>query len=121
MTRRKKVMVFGTFDGLHEGHRYFLNEVRKLGGYLIVVVAHDEAVRQLKKREPRLKMGERVAAIQQVGLADQVVIGDAEQGGWEILKQHEPDLIAIGHDQQALRESLKTVFKGKIVVIGQMW
>lgn len=113
-------MAFGTFDGLHDGHRYFLEAARKLGEYLVVVVAHDEAVRILKKRQPRFKMEERVQGIKQEHLADEVVIGDEIQGTWDILKKFNPDIIGLGHDQQALTESLEKIFKGKIVVIGKL-
>jgi cytidyltransferase-like protein len=38
---RKKIMVFGTFDGLHEGHLVFLKQARKLTEkpFLIVSIA----------------------------------------------------------------------------------
>jgi len=100
-------MVFGTFDGLHEGHRYFLSEARKLGDYLVVVVAHDRAVRELKNREPKQKMEERVAALTNAALADEVVIGDEVQGSWEVLTIHQPDVVAIGHDQHTLKKILE--------------
>jgi FAD synthetase len=51
---RGRVIAFGVFDGLHEGHRHFLREARKLGGRLTVAVAHDEAVVMLKGRRPPL-------------------------------------------------------------------
>jgi cytidyltransferase-like protein len=42
------VMVFGTFDGIHDGHRYFLNEAKKFGDKLVVAVAKDTTVKTLK-------------------------------------------------------------------------
>ena len=106
-----KVLVFGTFDGLHEGHRYFLNEAKKLGDYLIVAVAHDSAVNLFKNRAPRQDAGARVSAILSENLADEVVIGDEEQGSWEVLKKHTPDIVAVGHDQHELRSSLESLQK----------
>ena len=104
-------MVFGTFDGLHEGHRYFLNEAKKLGDYLIVAVAHDSAVNLFKNRAPRQDAGARVSAILSENLADEVVIGDEEQGSWEVLKKHRPDIVALGYDQRELRKSLEPLQK----------
>ncbi|PKK81324.1 MAG: FAD synthase, partial [Thermoplasmata archaeon HGW-Thermoplasmata-2] len=43
-----KVMASGVFDILHMGHIYFLEEARKLGDRLAVVVACDATVRKLK-------------------------------------------------------------------------
>ena len=51
MKRPKKVMVFGTFDGIHDGHRHFLREAKKQGEELIVAVSKDEVVQKLKNRK----------------------------------------------------------------------
>ena len=104
-------MVFGTFDGLHEGHRYFLNEAKKLGDYLIVAVAHDSAVHLLKNKAPRQDAAARVSALLFENLADEVVVGDEKQGSWEVLKRHTPDIIALGHDQHELCNSLEPLQK----------
>ena len=113
-------MAFGTFDGLHIGHHYFLREAKKLGDYLIAVVAHDQAVKTLKKRIPNLTMEERAAALAAAKLVDQVVIGDRVQGSWEIFAKHKPDAVAIGHDQHELREDLQSHFPNiEVKVIGK--
>jgi len=46
-----KSMVFGVFDGLHEGHLFFLDEAQKYGDNLIIVVASDINVKNIKKHE----------------------------------------------------------------------
>jgi len=102
----KKVMAFGTFDGLHEGHRYFLNQAKILGDYLVAVVAQDKAVEELKHKKTKSSLGERIAAIENENLADEVVGGDIRQGSWEIIKNSRPDIVAIGHDQDALFSAL---------------
>lgn len=103
---QKTVLVFGTFDGLHDGHRFFLREARSRGDYLVAVVAPDRAVRELKSREPRAPHEVRRAAILSEHLADEAVIGDEEQDSWEVLNRHQPALICIGHDQDALAVAL---------------
>ena len=117
LREKKKVMVFGTFDGLHEGHRYFLSEARKLGDYFVVVVAHDEAVRELKGREPKEGMEDRAKNIRDAGLANEVVIGDTVKGSWNILEVHRPDIIAVGHDQVNLETELQKRFPNSKVVM----
>ncbi len=92
-----RVMASGVFDLLHSGHLHFLEEARKLGDELVVVVATDKTVRE-KKHEPitneemRLKM---VAALRPVDLA---VLGK-EGDMFEIVAELKPDIIALGFDQ----------------------
>jgi FAD synthetase len=100
-------MVFGVFDGVHEGHRYFLREAKKLGDTLIVVVARDENVKALKGKEPRMKLEERIKAIEAENLASEIVPGDDSAGTWNILGKYEPDVVALGYDQKALRGSIE--------------
>lgn len=103
----KKVMVFGTFDGVHAGHRAFLKEARTYGDYLITVIAQDEIVEQLKGRKPVRNISARVSELQNEDGVNEVVIGDAELGTWDIVKKHRPDVIAAGYDQHSLKENLE--------------
>lgn len=101
-------MVFGTFDGLHEGHRFFLREAKKHGEYLIVVVAPDSVVEKLKNRSPRAPHSVRRAALLAEHLADEIVFGDETLGSWNVLTSHTPDIICLGHDQESLSTALQT-------------
>jgi FAD synthetase len=104
----QKVLVFGTFDGIYEGHREFLREARKHGDYVIIAVARDEIVEQLKKRLPRKDLGERMGALTEEALADRVVAGDQEIGSYEVVKRYRPDVIALGYDQAALKKDIES-------------
>lgn len=104
----RKVMIFGVFDGIHEGHRYFFQEAKKLGDYLIAVAAKDHLVEQLKKRSTKVSLRERIQNLQKEKSIDEVVSGDDELGAWAILKIYRPEVIAIGYDQQALKENLES-------------
>lgn len=104
----KKVMVFGVFDGVHEGHRHFFREAKKLGDYLIAVVAQDHIVRHIKSREPQLNLAERFAHLKEEDGVDEVVIGDADLSVYEVVKQQRPDVIALGYDQSLLKEDLES-------------
>ncbi|MBI1975011.1 MAG: adenylyltransferase/cytidyltransferase family protein [Parcubacteria group bacterium] len=102
----RKVMVFGTFDGLHEGHKHFLREARKEGDYLVVVLPLDRIVEELKGHPPHHTLSERISHLEQYDGVDEVVVGDEEISAWEVVKKHKPNAIAVGYDQNALKEDL---------------
>lgn len=103
----RKVMVFGVFDGLHNGHRAFLKEAKSHGDYLIVVLAQDHIVERLKGHLPEINLAGRLEHLKKEDGVDEVIIGDSELGVWEVVKKHQPQIIAVGHDQQLLKESLE--------------
>ena len=70
-----KVMLFGTFDILHKGHEFFLNEAKKLGDFLVVAVARDDTVRKVKKQQPLNDEKMRLGNLQKPGIADKVILG----------------------------------------------
>ena len=102
----KTVMVFGTFDGLHPGHEYFFAEAKKLGERLVVCIARDTIVEELKGRRPKRPEIERREALAESRFVDQVVYGDRELGTYRIVEEIAPDVIALGYDQQALKDDL---------------
>lgn len=103
----KKVMIFGVFDGVHEGHRHFLKEAKALGDYLIVVIAQNHIVEHLKGHAPALDIVGRFEHLQREDGVDEVVVGDAELSTYEVVKKYRPDIIALGYDQQLLKEDLE--------------
>ena len=99
-------MVFGVFDGLHAGHKYFLTEAEK-HGELIVVVARDVEVKLLKNKTPQHDEQTRMATIREFMPEATVALGDEEQGIYAVITVHQPDMICLGHDQQALAADLQ--------------
>ncbi|MDE2038163.1 MAG: adenylyltransferase/cytidyltransferase family protein [Patescibacteria group bacterium] len=100
-------MVFGTFDGLHEGHKDLLRQARERCDRLVVVVAPDQAVAALKGRPPLRPAAQRRSDIAAFDPALEVVEGDAEQGSWAIFGRIKPDAVFLGYDQQALVPEMK--------------
>lgn len=107
---RLKVLVFGTFDGIHKGHIYFLKEAAKLGN-LYVSVATDLVTKKLKDHFPKHSEKEREAEVEKLGIAYQVLIGENEIESWKTLKVLTPDIVALGYDQKRLKDVLKPVSK----------
>jgi FAD synthetase len=94
----KNVMVFGTFDLLHEGHKFLINEARKQGD-VIVVVAQKSNVKRIKGRNPRENNDIRIAAIQAAFPDVTVILGD-ETNFLTPLQEYKPDLLLLGYDQK---------------------
>ena len=93
-----RVLIFGTFDKLHPGHVFVLEEARKRGE-VFVVVARDKTVERIKGHLPTQNQEERVAAVQQAAPNATVILGNAEN--YIVPVQNvAPDLILLGYDQQ---------------------
>lgn len=116
----KKIMVFGTFDIFHPGHRSFLKQAKKLGDYLIVVVARDKTVEITKKREPINKEAIRVKMIKDSQLADKVILGSLIDK-YAAIKKYQPDTICLGYDQKyfidGLQEELEKINLKKTKIV----
>jgi len=103
---RKIVMIFGTFDIFHKGHIDFLKQARAYGDYLIVVVAKDKTVKQVKGDYPLNNENSRLTAINESRLADKVTLGNLKDK-YAVIKEYKPDVIALGYDQRFFIDKLK--------------
>lgn len=92
-----RVMATGVFDLLHPGHLYFLNEARKLGDELVVVVARDQTARRLK-REPYVPEQLRREMVEALKPVDRAVLGSTTDI-YATVTDLRPDIIALGYDQ----------------------
>jgi FAD synthetase len=121
MERSRKVFIFGVFDGLHDGHRFFIEESAKLGKELIISVARDEYVRKYKDKEPKNLLTTRIQIIKENYKEARVIEGDSEIESWKSLREEKPDIIALGYDQNKLKEVLENKtwnnFSPEIVII----
>lgn len=118
-----KILCFGTFDGVHDGHRAMLREARRAGSrdegvgsrkisnlattYLTVAIAPDSIVTKLKGEPPRHTQARRIQMLKDEHLVDEVVLADDSVGEWKIIKKIKPGVIALGYDQHELRTSLE--------------
>lgn len=96
----KTVMAFGTFDHFHAGHESYLNQAKGLGDNLIVVIARDKTVNQIKGRKPDFNEKKRIEAVTKSGIANKVILGESGDK-YHVLRKYKPDIIALGYDQFA--------------------
>ena len=94
----KKVITYGTYDLLHQGHINLLRRARELGDYLIVGVTNDSFDRARGKLNVRNNVVERVEAVKATGLADQIIIEDYMGQKIDDILKYEVDIFAIGSD-----------------------
>ncbi len=102
----KKVMCFGTFDILHEGHKFYLTQAKRLGDYLVVVIARDETVKEVKQQLPLNNETIRVRNLQQLGIADKVFLGNSGDK-LKVVEDEKPDIICLGYDQTSFTDKIR--------------
>ena len=110
----KKVITYGTYDLLHEGHINLLRRAKALGDYLIVGVTSDSFDRGRGKLNVRNNVLERVEAVRATGYADEVVIEDYVGQKIDDIQRYGVDIFAIGSDWEGkfdyLREYCQVVY-----------
>ncbi|MBR9703588.1 adenylyltransferase/cytidyltransferase family protein [Candidatus Woesearchaeota archaeon] len=93
----KKVMVFGSFDVLHDGHRALFKQAKK-HGKLVVVVARDTSIRHIKNRRSRQPEIKRHALVRAEKTVDKAVLGHTEDF-FLVIEREKPNAIMLGYDQ----------------------
>lgn len=94
----KKVITYGTYDLLHEGHINILRRAKELGDYLIVGVTSDSFDKGRGKLNVRNNVLERVEAVRRTGYADEIVIEDYVGQKIDDIQRYDVDIFAIGSD-----------------------
>ena len=103
----KKVITYGTYDLLHEGHINLLRRAKALGDYLIVGVTNDSFDRERGKLNVRNNVLERVEAVKATGFVDQVIIEDYMGQKIDDILKYDVDIFAIGSDWEGKFDYLK--------------
>lgn len=109
-----KVITYGTYDLLHQGHINLLRRAKELGDYLIVGVTSDSFDRGRGKLNVRNNVLERVDAVKATGYADEVIIEDYLGQKIDDIQKYNVDIFAIGSDWEGkfdyLNEYCKVVY-----------
>lgn len=109
-----KVITYGTYDLLHQGHINLLRRAKELGDFLIVGVTNDNFDRDRGKLNVRNNVLERVEAVKATGFADKIIIEDYVGQKIDDIQKYDVDIFAIGSDWDGkfdyLNEYCKVVY-----------
>ena len=103
-------MTFGTFDIVHLGHINLFKQAKKLGNYLVVVVARDKTSESVKKKKLIHNEKNRLEFLQNLKLIDKAIFGN-KINYYKVIKIEKPDIIALGYDQQHFIDKLENKIK----------
>jgi len=102
----KIVLAGGVFDIIHPGHINTLNAAKKLGDFLVVVIATDKTAVKMKKREPLHSAQLRQELVSSLTMVDLCIVGD-EEDIFKTVDLVKPQIIALGYDQTHQEEFIK--------------
>ena len=99
----RRVVATGTFDILHPGHLFYLEESRKLGDELWVVVAREWNV--VHKPRPIIPEEQRLKMIAGLRCVDHAMLGDMEDM-FRPIAEIDPEVVTLGFNQKFSEERL---------------
>ena len=94
----KIVLAGGVFDIIHPGHIHTLNDAKKLGDVLVVVVATDKTAIKMKRRKPLHNAKLRQELVSSLIMVDLCIVGD-EEDIFKTVDLVKPQIIVLGYDQ----------------------
>lgn len=110
----KKVITYGTFDLLHQGHINLLKRAKELGDYLIVGITTDNFDLERGKLNTHDSLVERIEAVRNTGYADKIIIEEYVGQKIDDVQKYGVDIFAIGSDWEGkfdyLNEFCKVVY-----------
>jgi FAD synthetase len=100
----KRVVATGTFDIIHPGHLYYLEQSKKLGDELYVIVARDANVKH--KPHPIIPEEQRRRIVAALRCVDHAILGD-KTDMFHPIEDIRPEVITIGFNQHFDEEKLR--------------
>lgn len=102
----KKVITYGTYDLIHEGHINLLRRARALGDYLIVALSTD-SFNALKHKDSILSYAQRKKVVEAIRYVDEVIPEKTWEQKVKDVKKHKVDVFVMGDDWKGKFDFLK--------------
>lgn len=93
-----KVITYGTFDLLHEGHYRLLERAKALGDYLIVGVTSEAYDKTRGKLNVIDSLVTRIENVKKTGFADEIIVEEAPGQKVQDVKKYKIDIFTVGSD-----------------------
>ena len=96
----KKIAISGYFDPIHVGHIEYINNAKKLGDWLVVIVNNNNQC-AIKKGKYFMDEKDRVLIVKNIKAVDEVFLSiDEDKTVCKSLKKVNPDVFANGGDRK---------------------
>ena len=97
--KKKKIgFVASSFDLLHPGHCYMLEDAKYQCDYLIAALQSDPTIDRPEKNKPIMTLEERFILLRSIKYVDEIVIYHTEADLQRILRNIQPDVRILGDD-----------------------
>lgn len=94
----KKIITYGTFDLLHQGHINILKRAKELGDYLVVGVTSENYDEQRGKLNVSQSLVDRIENVRNTGLADKIIVEEYMGQKIQDIQKYDIDTFVIGSD-----------------------
>lgn len=102
----KKIITYGTFDLLHNGHIRLLKRAKALGDYLVVALSTDE-FNELKGKKSYFPYKIRKEVLEAIKYVDEVIPENRWEQKIEDIREHKIDVFVMGNDWEGKFDELK--------------
>lgn len=102
-----KVITYGTYDLLHNGHLRLLERAKAMGDYLIVGVTSDNYDRNRGKINVKQSLTERIEGVKKTGLADEIIVEEYEGQKIDDIQKYDVSIFTVGSDWKGHFDYLK--------------
>ncbi len=106
-----RVITYGTFDLLHEGHYRLLERAKRLGDYLIVGVTSEEYDQTRGKLNVVDSLMTRIENVKRTGFADEIIVEESPGQKFQDIKKYNIDIFTVGSDWAGQFDYLKDYCK----------
>ncbi len=100
------MLIAGTFDLLHPGHIYLVNEAAKMGD-VYVIVATDQNRKLYSGESPIIPENQRLEVIMSIKNVKEARLGRSDNDTLKTVEEINPDIILLGPDQKYDQNTLK--------------